>query len=203
MKRIILALILVALITSFSYCQEIEQPLKLTIKSDKQVYEAGESITVNVEIKNNSNKDIWIVLPQDGSERKFRYPHCLFEVRNSSGELVQDSRIGCKTTNPLKLDGFYNIKSGETFRLYKEGYRLETFICHLTPDVYSITFHYSTDAKKESEWHGLYSDDYWNNRNKNEFWRNIADEIKKVKSMLRKVPRLTLTSNIITIETKE
>ena len=57
MKQIILAIICLVLISPFGYCQEPEQPLTLTINSDKQVYEVGEEISIMASIR-NEGKDI-------------------------------------------------------------------------------------------------------------------------------------------------
>lgn len=54
MKKLLLGIILLTLMTSLGYCQE-EQPLTLTISSDKQVYEVGEEIFITINIVNTSN----------------------------------------------------------------------------------------------------------------------------------------------------
>lgn len=68
MKQIILAIICLFLISPSGYCQDAKQPLLLTIKSDKQVYLAGEPIYVDYELKNISRKDIEILQPFSKSE---------------------------------------------------------------------------------------------------------------------------------------
>ncbi len=61
MKRILIGLSLLLLAVPFGYCQESTQPLRLTIKSDKQVYEVGEEITLEVTIANLSSNELYIV----------------------------------------------------------------------------------------------------------------------------------------------
>ncbi|MCB9772288.1 MAG: hypothetical protein H6754_07035 [Candidatus Omnitrophica bacterium] len=52
MKRFILAIISLLLTSSIGYCQEVKQPL--TIKSDKQVYEAGEDILLGMDLPSDT-----------------------------------------------------------------------------------------------------------------------------------------------------
>lgn len=58
-RKIVLTIVVLLLIVSAGYCQT--QPLQLTIKSDKQVYEVGEPIYVDYQIRNLSNEDIKLV----------------------------------------------------------------------------------------------------------------------------------------------
>ncbi|MFC1645747.1 hypothetical protein ACFL2Y_01035 [Candidatus Omnitrophota bacterium] len=59
MKKLLFAIILSGLVVSFGYCQEAEeQPLTLTISSDKEVYEVGEEIVLEITLKNNSDKEM-------------------------------------------------------------------------------------------------------------------------------------------------
>lgn len=198
MRKVLLVAVLV-LMASIGYCQE--QPLQLTIKSDKEKYEVGEVIIIDAIFKNNSNKSILIVTPQDGSDSKLRYPYCIFEVKDSHNKIVED-KGRCLTTDPLTLKSFYEIQPGRTFKLYRDGYRLDRSK-DISADSYVITFSYSTDAEKESQWFGRYSDEYWINRNNNEFWKKREAEIEEINKMLKKVPALNLTSNSITIEVAE
>jgi len=210
MKRIFIIILLLA-IPIICFAQDAitkaspEQPLQLSISSDKQVYRTGEAIIINVEMKNNSEEDILIVLPSDGSEARFRYPHCYFEVKNSKGELM-GLRPRCGVTDPLTVDAFYKLKSNEAMQLHQpwlDAYRLDSFM-NIPVGNYSIVCYYSTDTENEGRWHGKYSDDSWEeDRKSNEFWVKRKEEIDKISRLLKDVPRLTLTSNTITIELKD
>ncbi len=57
-KRTVLGIILLLLMVTVGCYQEPEQPLQLTIKSDKEVYEVGENIIIESKFKNISNKSI-------------------------------------------------------------------------------------------------------------------------------------------------
>src|SRR3989344_1990708 len=56
MKKIILSFTTLLLIASFGYCQD--QPLSLTIKSDKKVHGVEENILVEFTMKNLSNERV-------------------------------------------------------------------------------------------------------------------------------------------------
>jgi hypothetical protein len=69
MKKILLGIAILLLITPFSYCQESKQqlqrfdkssPLTLFIKSDKQVYDKGEDVIVDVILENNGDQELWL-----------------------------------------------------------------------------------------------------------------------------------------------
>ena len=55
MKKILLGFFVLNAVISLGYCQEQTQPLKLAIKSDKQVYEVGEDIKITAYFENQSN----------------------------------------------------------------------------------------------------------------------------------------------------
>ena len=58
MKRILLGMVLLLLTVIVSCSREPEEPLQLTIKSDKEVYEVEENIIIECKFKNISNKSI-------------------------------------------------------------------------------------------------------------------------------------------------
>ncbi len=63
MKRRALGIGLLLLTVIVGCCQEPKEPLQLTIKSDKQVYEAGDSIYIYYKIANIGDKEITIAQP--------------------------------------------------------------------------------------------------------------------------------------------
>lgn len=56
MKKILLTIATTVLLASAGYCQN--QPLQVTVKSNKQVYEVGEKVILSVEFKNISKETI-------------------------------------------------------------------------------------------------------------------------------------------------
>ncbi len=60
-KKILIWLSLFLAAAPFGYCRESAQPLRLTIQSDKKVYEAGEEIALEVTIANLSSDELYIL----------------------------------------------------------------------------------------------------------------------------------------------
>ena len=67
MKQIILGIIFLSLISSPGYCQNAIPPLELTIKSNKQIYAAGEEINITASIRNNGTDALKIYSPIIGA----------------------------------------------------------------------------------------------------------------------------------------
>ena len=88
-RKVIFVIALVLLTAKTAHCQN--NPIKVHIKSDKEIYESGEAIAVDVDIQNTSDKDFWIAKPQPGSEIKARFPYCVFEVKNFEGKLMNEN----------------------------------------------------------------------------------------------------------------
>ena len=63
MKHVLLAISASLLMVTVGYCQT--QPLQLTLQSDKRVYEAGEDIFLDYEMKNAGKEAITIAPPFD------------------------------------------------------------------------------------------------------------------------------------------
>ena len=61
MKKILFGIAALCLAATVGYCQEKTSPLQLTIKSDKQVYEVGEEISLTGYFKSSSSGEIYIV----------------------------------------------------------------------------------------------------------------------------------------------
>jgi hypothetical protein len=57
MRAILLGILISGLTASVGFSQESSQPLQLKIKSDKQVYEEGEEVVINLMIKNITNNE--------------------------------------------------------------------------------------------------------------------------------------------------
>ncbi|MFC1645749.1 hypothetical protein ACFL2Y_01045 [Candidatus Omnitrophota bacterium] len=81
MRRILFGIILVGLVASFGYCQEAkEQPLKLTIKLDEEVYAPGDEITIYCKVENVSDKEV--------SFYEDAYPEYNLTVKSLEGEIL-------------------------------------------------------------------------------------------------------------------
>ncbi|MDD4908863.1 MAG: hypothetical protein PHJ00_07375 [Candidatus Omnitrophica bacterium] len=196
--RFLVAALAMFFLTCAAYCQEAQSPLSITISPDRDVYAVGDAIKIGVKLTNNSQKPIWIATPQEGSEQAYRYPYCMFEVLDEQGQPVKDSQVACKTVDPLFKDGFARLKPSETIEFYPGGYRLDK-AKDLPAGSCTVIFSYSTDAKKESQWFGLYEDDLWAGRKSNEFWRKREGKIREANKFIRKIERLSVSSNPVII----
>ena len=105
MKKILPGIGILFLITSIGYCQEPKQSLQLTIKSDKQVYEVGEEINLELSVKNVGKKSTKVYSPEYwGVSEIF--------VKNSKGSIIQSRFIG--KASRLLSDVFCNVPAGNT-----------------------------------------------------------------------------------------
>ena len=103
------------------YCQESKQSLVLTIKSDKQVYEVGQEVTLRLGIKNLSSEKIqapsliWSsVVILDGKEHKLKPDY--IGLWNGHGEILPKGAFGYALrlseygfTNGTQTIGKHNI----------------------------------------------------------------------------------------------
>lgn len=192
-------IVLLLLLTFSSGSSGKEGDFSATISSDRTTYTSGQPVILQVHLRNNTGKTVLFVRPQEGSEQKLRYPHCLFELSASKGTVIGQRRPDCKVTAPLESAAFFELRPDESAPLYDKGYRLE-LTSPLEPGTYRIMVRYSTEAQKESQWYGLYSDDYWNEIGKNDFWKKQAHVMKKNRDMLANVPAVTIVSKAIEIK---
>lgn len=172
--------------------------LELIARSE---YETGQSVIVNVRITNNSGSDAMFVYCQDGSIHKFRYPYCYYQIINEKNDTLKIMQPTDKVVNPISSQAFFNIKSGASTDFFEDGFDLSRFY-DLKEGIYTLTCCYSTDAQKESQWYGAYADDYWEKIFDNSFWLKLKPDMDKCSKMLRKVPKIDITSEPVKIAIK-
>jgi hypothetical protein len=182
------------LIFTAAFGREDDGSLRVRIRPVRESFTVGQPVVIEVEMCNDSSRDALVVAPQDGSEQKFRFPKCFFEVKKEDGTVLKDTAVSCKVTDPLNRDGFARVKAGGKLRFYRQGFDLDK-LKNFSAGKYSVRFYYSTAARKDWQWYGPYSDEYWRERMKNEFWSSRAPEDGIVSRLLKEVPRLELVSN--------
>lgn len=84
--KIILFLWLMAFSTSLGYCQD--QPLRFTLKADKQVYKVGEDIRIHLELKNVGRKQLKLIDLKKASGYLIPCQVLVFSIKDSSGDQV-------------------------------------------------------------------------------------------------------------------
>ncbi|MBU4487248.1 MAG: hypothetical protein KKD38_10015 [Candidatus Delongbacteria bacterium] len=91
-----------------------------------------------------------------------------------------------------------NSGSDAMFVYCQDGFDLSRYY-DLKEGVYTVTCHYSTDAQKESQWYGAYSDDYWEKIYENTFWIKLKPDMEKCSQMLKKVPKVDIATEPVKI----
>jgi uncharacterized membrane protein YkoI len=180
---------------------ETEDAFSISLSSSKYSYKSGEEIIVNAKVNNNMNKQALLVRCLDGSVRSWRYPQCAFEIKDSSGKTPENIFVPmCKVVNPLTTDDFIKVPPGESAELFDGGFVFSNAFKLVKPGKYYVFIRYSTVTLKEWQWYGLYSDEYWNSRNSNEFWKKREKEIIKNRDLLNRIELVSIKSNTIEIE---
>ena len=171
--------------------------LRCTLKPDKLVYKIGELPKFTVEIENNTRQEIYLPGSLDGSDVKWRFPHCYYSIsRPSLNVRFEEGKIysRCGNMNPLRPDDFKLVKPGEKFNPYDgpyfRNYATKDTTTFDRPGTYRIKFYYSTKSKDISGFFGDLSPD-----------RRETDSMTLVSLLpiLEKVPRIELASNEIEI----
>jgi len=89
------ALSLLLVVASLGYCQESEQPVRLSIKSDKQVHEIGEDIEFMLTIRNFTS-----------------YPWNIFDGVNSSKIVIDGKEYSSRRNFPQTWGGTSTLFPG-------------------------------------------------------------------------------------------
>src|SRR5262245_7353276 len=162
-------------------------PLSCTIRCDP-ICEQGKAPTVKVEIANWTDEEIYLVGSLDGSDWKWRYPLCYFEVTGPDGQSAVKSPGRCGNMNPLREKDFVKVPNGGKFNPFQKVDGYGFFSAHqISPDTfkemgeYRIRFIYSTNQASIKTWLG----------------DGKADD--KLVNLLEKVPKTTVSSNEIRV----
>lgn len=178
--------------------------LSLSLFTNKAEYSPEEPITIQANIKNNSNKKLTLVKAQDGSTHGVRYPMCVIELKNEQGLKNGFIRtVACKTVNPLETGAFFEIEPEKTVELFPAAIPLTHCFTIQKPGIYYLMVRYSTVANHECRWYGAYSLDYWNSRLENEFWQKNEPLIQTNRLHLADVEHIDLRSEWVKFEIKE
>lgn len=172
--------------------------IECKLSSKEETYNKGELPEFNVELINKGKEKIYLLGSLDGSDRKLRYPYCYFEIEKPLKDSISQFQ-GCGTLNLLREKDFQEVLPGESFDPYKEidsqGYfpsnEIENKEHFKNKGKYLITFYYSTKSKNLQEYDGFL--DY-------KYSREEKIVKKKLKSLLRQVPKINLKSNTIELE---
>src|SRR5688572_9697778 len=155
MKSLLIASLISIFLTAFNHQSILTKNASLTciLKSDKTKYKVGELPDFKVEIVNNTGKDIYLIGSLDGSDVKWRMPHCYFTFQKPKPDTPQLGR--CGNMNTLRPTDFRLVKAGAKFNPYESldeyGYFTDFMITNpetfKIPGVYKIQFHYCTNSQ--------------------------------------------------------
>lgn len=166
-------------------------PCKLTVTSN--VLQMGETPEVSVEITNLSPSNVNFIGSLDGSDVRWRFPHCYFTIEKPR-EDKPESWGRCGNMNTLRPEDFIQVKRNESFNPYLSkgssgffsSYEIGRKANFRIPGTYRIQFHYSTLSDDIEEYLG---DDYKSKRS-------------QLKRLLQDVPKVKLESNVVVFEVK-
>ncbi|MFZ2956168.1 MAG: hypothetical protein WA705_04665 [Candidatus Ozemobacteraceae bacterium] len=178
-----------------------EDILSLFLSTNKPKFLLEEPIIIQAVIKNNWDRKLTLVKPQDASINGFRYPLCVIELKNEQG-LKEGFSVtpACKTVDALASDAFFEIEPGKPVELFPKGIPLDHCFKIQKPGIYYLMCRYSTIANHECKWYGAYTFDYWNARLENEFWKKNEPLVQANRLRLADVERADLQSEWVKIE---
>jgi hypothetical protein len=163
--------------------------LSVILSAPQDVHKIGQPVEVVIEVCNVSKSPVQIVGVLDGSETAARFPHYLPEIKASVEFELPEMEV-CGTTAPLRTSDFRLLKPEECFDPTKstgEASYLPIFTFqNFSPSqagVYELSLTLSTESRRAEQWLGI---------------TGYPGE-EKVLELLRDIPRLTVKSNVLTI----
>lgn len=175
------------------------QSLICTIQSEKPAYMAGQVPKITIGIKNNTDSTIYLVKSLDASSHKWRYPYAYYKIElvGDTSYLI-DKHVMCGNYNDIKIEDFFEVKSGEIF----DPYRSHAFTDHSIENErnfvkrgkYRITFYYSTNQTGFKYWLG--------DAGLAGLKKEKIPEYEKMLDLFKKVPKVELESNAVFVEIK-
>ncbi|MDZ4859331.1 MAG: hypothetical protein SGI88_10130 [Candidatus Hydrogenedentes bacterium] len=163
------------------------EQLELVLASDKPVYAIGEQPKITATLTNRSGQTIALVPALDGSDSG-RYPLVKFTVAAPPDALPEVQYGRCGNTNPLLVTDFTIVQANERFDVYGEWGGPSPTALDRGPGEYTIQLIYSTDDPDVNAWHG---------GPLTPTQQKVAQL--KFGALLGKVPRFTVTSNVLKI----
>lgn len=156
------------------------------IVSDAPV-SVGQPIPVAIELRNVSDRPVWVTYVLDGSEEGARYPHFLPEVSRDGVTIAEPPAGEDPFVSPLRKVDFRLLQPGESFDPIRPadtaGYvPLFTFLNFRpdSPGTYEFSVTYSTESPSPEDWLGGFGQD----TDRDAVLSRVAD-----------IPRVTLTAS--------
>ena len=147
MKRItVFSVVSLFTLATFIYAQEI--PLRLTLTSDKKVYETGENINVIAKLENINDEKIWVTtIPRWGEDI------CVLTTKIKGDMRLEAEVWELKKTYPILLkEYFHTLNKGESIKSSENVLR---WTGTLDPGIYEISVYYKIAPKRLKVQDGL------------------------------------------------
>jgi len=181
------------------------------LKANKRIHQIGEQPDIRVEIMNKTDSTILMVRCLDGSPFGFRLPTSKFTISHQLLGNLENPFFGCANVNPLKESDFQEVKPGNSFDPYGGNAfcRITDFsnANFLIPGIYQLTYNYSTVGNDflpqrniVSPQIGLSTEPWYFFEGKEEEYSQEEQQLKKLESLWKHIPKVKLQSNTITIE---
>jgi len=177
-------------VSTFAQTNKMAETLSIVLTAPKGVQKTGQPVEISIEVCNISKSPVNIVGVLDGSETGVRFPHYLPEIKASVEFELPEMEV-CGTAGPLRTSDFRLLKPKECFDPTKsagEASYLPLFTFqNFRPNaagLYEFSLTLSTESKRDEQWLGIVG--------------YPGEE--KVLELLKKMPRLTVKSNVLTIE---
>jgi hypothetical protein len=126
----------------------------------------GAPAPVAVEIRNVSDRPVWVVGVVDGSEEAIRYPHYLPRISRDGEVVAAPPPPEDPLVSPLRAVDFRVLEPGESFDPTRaergSAYQpLSTFVNFrpATPGEYSYSLTFSTASTSPEQWLGRFNQD--------------------------------------------
>jgi hypothetical protein len=189
--------ILPFIIILFSACQLREQngppidaeQFSFTVSSPDTVLSIHQAPLLEVEITNKTIDTITLVYALDGSHSQMRYPHVYYTINEQKVEWPR-----CGNTNPIEIMDMISVPPGGKFNPFEHFQNGLPFVSFSrihsqlfdSVGIYDIQFHYNTNAPDIYSFTSFLVP-------KNSISRHLKDLVKSV-------PRISLSSNILSIQ---
>lgn len=174
-------------------------PLTCTIRSEPTC-ELGQVPAISVEIANWTEGEIYLIGSLDGSDLKWRYPLCYFEVIGPDGKPAKNGVARCGNMNTIRENDFVKVPRGGKFNPYQKiddhgffGTSLMVPATFQAEGEYRIRYVYSTDNADAKCWLG-------DVRGSVAEMLNTGGTHENVVRLLAQVPKTTVSSNEITVK---
>jgi hypothetical protein len=164
-----------------------EPAVVLVLRAPAGPQPLGQPVPINIEVRNASRGEVWMVGVIDGSEEGVRYPRYRPSVTRDDAVVAAPPPPEDPLVGPLRRADFRHLDPGEAFDPTRgEGAAylpLSTFASFrpAQPGAYRYELTLSTESEQPEEWLGRFGQE---------------TERGAVLELVARVPRVTLTSNV-------